>query len=64
MHVIASAHVSTYATSLIHVANSTPPSAYDTYCLGHCNEKNEKKIKNIKLNSDHFPLTFVNLLSA
>ena len=26
-------------------------SLYDTYCLGHWNEGNERKIRNIKLNS-------------
>ena len=31
---------------------------YDTYCPGHWNEENEKKIKNVKLNSYHFSLTF------
>ena len=29
-------------------------SVYDTYCLGHWNEENERKIKNIKLNGWSF----------
>ena len=30
------------------------PSVYDTYCLGHWNEENERKNKNIKLNGWSF----------
>ena len=57
-------HASTDTTSLIHVKNKTPPSAYNICCLGYCNEENERKIKNIKLNSYHFSLTLVNCLLA
>ena len=47
------AHASTRATSLIRVKNSTRHFCLwsGTYCLGHWNEKNEIKIKRIKLNN-------------
>ena len=51
MRVIARAHARTRATSLRCVKNST---VCDTYCLGHWNEKNERKIKRIKLNNLSF----------
>ena len=61
IRVIACAHASIRATSWMRVKSSTPTSVYNTYCLGR-NEKNERKIKNIKLNGYHFSLTFVNIL--
>ena len=53
MHAIACAHANTLTTSMICVKNSMCHfcfSVYDFYCLGHWNEGNERKIKNIKLN--------------
>ena len=64
MRVIARAHASTCATSLMHVKNRALHSVYKTNCLGHCNEENERKIKNIKLKSCHFALNFGNVLLA
>ena len=65
MHAIAGPHGSTPSTSFMCVKAAHPNSVYNTYCLGHYNEENERKIKNTKsLNSYHFSLTFVNLLLA
>ena len=50
MHTIGRAHASTRATSLMRAEISRATSVYDTYCLGHWNEENERKNKNITLN--------------
>ena len=42
MHAIARAHASTYATRLLRVKKARATFAYDTYCLGHWNEENER----------------------
>ena len=62
--VIAHAHASTHVTSLMHAENKHMPLLFMTHCLGHWNEENERKIKNIKLNGWSFFLTFVSLLLA
>ena len=54
MRAIARAHASTLATSLVHVKIARTTIVYDTYLLGHRNEENDRKIKNIKLNSWSF----------
>ena len=41
-----------------------PTSVYDTYCLRHWNEENERKIKKIKFNGWSFFLNLVNLSLA
>ena len=42
MCVIGRAHVNARATSLMRVKITRVTSVYDTYCLGHWNEENEK----------------------
>ena len=62
MRAIPCAHASTRAISLVRVKNSTPHFCLENSCRGHCNEENERNIKNIKLNLKlYFSLTFVNL---
>ena len=62
MDAVAHKHARTRATSLMRVNIVRPTSVHNTYCLGHCKEENEIKIKNIKLNSYRFSLTFGKLL--
>ena len=53
MHVIAHTHMhaSTCATSLMHVKIACTTSVYNTYCLGHWSEQNQRKTKIIRLSS-------------
>ena len=50
-HAITYAHASTHTIRLMPVKNSMHHFCLEHYCLGHCNEENERKIKNIKFNS-------------
>ena len=60
MRVIARAHASTRATSLMGLKNSTRHFCLCIYCLGYWNEENEKT-KTSNWIDDHFPLTFANI---
>ena len=51
MRVITRTHPSTRTISQMRVKIARLTSVYNTYCLGHCNEEKERKIKNIKLNN-------------
>ena len=48
MCAIACEHASTHATNLMRVKIAYTTSVYDTYCLGHWNKENERKIKKIR----------------
>ena len=54
MHAIAWTHVSTFATSFMHLKIALTTSIYDTYCLGHWNQENKRKNKNFNFNSRSF----------
>ena len=47
MRAIVHAHARTRATSMMRKKIARTTFVYDTYCLGHWNEENQRKTKNI-----------------